>query len=96
MTDGQRIKMISEYVEGTCNAFLTAWKDITKVEYRHDGINGYVKVTTAFGFSNYFDVTELDCGDICLMLCNLMSNVKRREWLQDIEAIREAEALFSK
>lgn len=95
MTDGQKQKLINKYVEETCNAFLTAWKDIVKVEYRHDrASNGYIKVTTAFGFAIYFDVTGIDCGDICVMLCNYMSNKPSKRLLQDREAIREAEELF--
>ena len=96
MTDGQKQKMISEYVEGVCNDFLIAWKDVVKVECKHDGTSSYIKVTTAFGFANYFDVTGMECDGICAMLCNYMSNKPSRLMLRDREAIREAEALFSK
>lgn len=65
--------VISRYVEEVCNAFLTAHKDVVKVEYRADDTyNGFIKVTTAFGFAHYYDVTDLDCGDICLMLCTIV------------------------
>ena len=96
MTDGQKQKQMSEYVEKTCNAFLTAWKDIVKVECRHDSNNGYIKVTTAFGFALYFDVTGMTRGGVCIMLCNVMSNKPSQRQLKDIEAIREVEKLFSK
>ena len=95
MTDGQRKAIIGKYVEETCNAFLTAYKDVVKVEYRVDDTkNAFVKVTTAFGFSNYYDVTDLDCGQICLMLCAMMVNGRPRRLLTDKKAKREVEKLF--
>lgn len=97
MTNGQKTKLISKYVEEICNAFLTAYKDVVKVEYRTDDTNNaFVKVTTAFGFSNYYDVTDLDCGSICLMLCAMMCNGKPKRMLQGRELIRSVEELFSK
>lgn len=87
--------VISRYVEEVCNAFLTAHKDVVKVEYRTDDTyNGFIKVTTAFGFAHYYDVTDLDCGDICLMLCTIMCNGKPKRQLKDKERVREVEKLF--
>lgn len=87
---------IGKFVEGACNDFLTAHKDVEKVEYRYKGSThrGYVKVTSAFGFSNYFDVTDLDKGQICVMLSAMMVNGKPRRRITDKEAIREVEKLF--
>lgn len=95
MTNGQRQTLISKYVEETCNAFLTAHKDVLKVEYRHDDANNnYIKVTTAFGFAQYFDVTDLDCGQICLLLSAMMNNRPTKRLICDREAKREVEKLF--
>ena len=94
MTNGQKAEQIKAYVEGACNDFLTAYKDVEKVEYRTDGKSGYIKVTTAFGFSNYFDATGLDFGNICLMLCSVMCNGRPKRLIKDREAIREVEKLF--
>jgi len=94
MTSGQKNEQTKAYVEGACNAFLTAYKDVEKVEYRSDGSNSYVKVTTAFGFSNYFDVTDLDDGHICIMLSGMMCNRPTKRLIKDKEAKREVEKLF--
>ena len=94
MTNGQKAEIISKYVNEAVQPFLTAHKDVIRVEYRSDGNNGYVKVTTAFGFSNYYDVTDLDCGSICLMLCAMMVNGRPKRLLTDKEAKREVEKLF--
>lgn len=97
MTNGQKRTIISKYVEEVCDPFLTAYKDIVKVEYRVDDTNNaFIKVTTAFGFSNYYDVTDLDCGSICLMLCAVMCNGKPKRILKDRELVRLVEELFSK
>lgn len=97
MTNGQKRTLISKYVEETCNAFLTAYKDVVRVEYRTDDTNNaFIKVTTAFGFSHYYDVTDLDCGDICLMLCSMMCNGKPKTKLKEKELIRLVEELFAK
>lgn len=97
MTDGQKKTMVSKYVEETCNAFLTAYKDVVKVEYRVDDTkNAFIKFSTAFGFANYYDVTDLDCGSICLMLCAVMCNGKPKRQIKDRELIRAVEELFSK
>lgn len=97
MTNGQKIKSISRYVDEVCNAFLTAYKDVKKVEYRADDTNNaFIKVSTAFGFANYFDVTDLEYGDICLMLCAMMCNGKPKNQIKDRELIRLVEELFSK
>lgn len=94
MTNGQKQQMTKGYVEGACNAFLTAYRDVEGVEYRADGESAYVKVTTAFGFANYYDVTGLDCGQICLMLSAMMCNGRPKRLLTDLEAKREVEKLF--
>ena len=97
MTEGQKRTIIGKYVEETCNAFLTAYKDVVRVEYRVDDTNNaFVKVTTAFGFANYFNVTDLERGDICLMLCSMMCNGRPKRLLTDKEAKREVEKLFAK
>ena len=97
MTDGQKKTMISKYVEENCNAFLTAYKDVVRVEYRMDDTkNAFIKVTTAFGFANYFNVTDLECGDICLILCSMMCNGRPKRLLKDRELIRLVEELFAK
>lgn len=96
MTPGQKKTVISKYVEETCNAFLTAYKDVVRVEYRTDDTkNAFLKVTTAFGFSNYFDITDLVCGDICLMLCSMMCNGRPKRLIKDRELIRAVEKLFA-
>ena len=95
MTEGQRQAIIGRYVEEACNSFLTAYKDVVKVEYRNDNTNrAFIKVTTAFGFANYFNVTGFECGDICLMLCAMMCNGRPKRLLKDKEVIREVEKLF--
>lgn len=97
MTDGQKKTIIGKYVEEVCNAFLSAYKDVVKVEYRMDDTkNAYIKVTTAFGFANYYDVTDLECGQICLMLCAMMCNGKPKRQIKDRELVRLVEELFSK
>ena len=87
---------VGKYVDTVCNAFLTAHKDVEKVEYRYKGSThrGYVKVTSAFGFANYFDVTDLDKGQICLMLSAMMVNGRPRRRITDKEQMREVEKLF--
>lgn len=97
MTEGQKKTIIGKYVEEVCNAFLSAYKDVVKVEYRMDDTkNAFIKVTTAFGFANYYDVTDLECGQICLMLCTMMCNGKPKRQIKDRELIRLVEELFSK
>lgn len=95
MTNGQKADIIKKYIDESCKPFLTAHKDVENVEYRHSTDScGYVKVTTAFGFANYYDVTDLDCGSICLMLSAMMVNGRPKRMLTDREAIREVEKLF--
>ena len=97
MTVGQKKTIISKYVEEVCNAFLTAYKDVVRVEYRTDDTNNaFIKVTTAFGFANYYDVTGLERGDICLMLCSVMCNGKPKNLLKEKELVRLVEELFAK
>ena len=94
MTDGQKVKEIKAYVEGVCNAFLAAHQDIEKVEYRSKGDNAYIKLTTAFGRSNYYDATGLDRNQICIMLCVIITGARVNTRLNDIETIRKVEKLF--
>ena len=94
MTAGQKAEQIKMWIDEAVQPFLTAHKDVIRVEYRSDGNNGYVKVTTAFGFANYYDVTDLDCGQICLMLCTMMCNGKPKRQIKDRELIRAVEELF--
>lgn len=94
MTDGQKKAIISKYVEETCNAFLTAHQDIEKVEYRGDGKKNYIKLTTAFGRSNYYDVTALECGQICIMLCVVITGTSVKTQIRNAEEIRAVEKLF--
>lgn len=94
MTNGQKAELIGRYVDEACQPFLTAHKDIEKVEYRNDSNSSYIKLTTVFGRSNYYDVTNLDCGQICIMLCVVITGVSVKTQIKDIEAIREVEKLF--
>ena len=97
MTNGQKAEAISKFIDEAAQPFLTAHRDVVRVEYRYDGANhGYVKVTTAFGFSNYDDVTDLDCGSICLMLCAMMVNGRPKRLIEDREIKRTVEELFAK
>lgn len=97
MTAGQKKTLIGKYVEEICNSFLTAYKDVVRVEYRMDDTNNaFIKLTTAFGFANYYDVTDLECGDICLMLCSVMCNNKPKNLLREKELVRLVEELFAK
>ncbi len=94
MTNGQKAELIGRYVDEAVQPFLTAHRDIEKVEYKSDSKNGYIKLTTAFGRSNYYDVTNLDCGQICIMLCVVITGTSVKTQIKDIEAIREVERLF--
>lgn len=94
MTNGQKAEMIRQFVDEACQPFLTAHKDIERVEYRNDSNNGYIKLTTAFGRSSYYDVTGLDCGQICIMLCVVITGTNVKTQIKDIEAIRTVERLF--
>lgn len=94
MTNGQKQTIISNYVEEVCQPFLTAHRDIEKVEYKSYDNNSYIKLTTAFGRSNYYDVTNLDCGQICIMLCVVITGASVKTQIRDIESIREVEKLF--
>lgn len=96
MTNGQKAELIGRYVDEAVQPFLTAHKDIVRVEFRNDSNNGYIKLTTAFGRSNYYDVTNLNCGQICIMLCVVITGASVKTQIRDIEAIREVERLFAK
>lgn len=97
MTQHQ-IEAIKRYVEEDVKAFLTAHKDIKDVQYRHRGSTGdsFLKITTAFGMAKYFDVTRLDEDDICKLICVVIVGGSPKLAINDLEAIREVEELFSK
>ena len=94
MTNGQKAELIGRYVDEACQPFLVTHKDIEKVEYRNDSKNGYIKLTTAFGCANYYDVTDLDCGQICVMLCVAISGASVKTRIKELETIRLVEKLF--
>ena len=73
------------YVRGNTISITSYYKMYSlDIEYRYDGAkSGYVKVTTAFGFANYYDVNDLDCGRICMMLCAMMVNGRPKRLLTD-------------
>lgn len=98
MANGKRITDIQNYVEGVCKAFFTAREDIKDIEYKYQGSThkSYIKVTTAYGISVYFNATNLDCGDICMMLSAMMLNRENRRRIKDFDVIKEVEMLFSK
>ena len=96
MTNGQKAELIGRYVDEAVQPFLTAHKDIVRVEFRNDSNNGYIKLTTAFGRSSYYDVTNLNCGQICIMLCVVITGASVKTQIRDIEAIRKVERLFAK
>lgn len=92
----RRKEAIKTYVEGTCAEFIKANRDFRNVEYRYGGYteNSYLKMTTAFGYAKYFDVTGLDAEGICKLICVVASGVSVRLELKDLEIIREVERLF--
>ena len=96
MANDKRQAIIGNDVDTVCAEFLKAHKDIEKIEYRFQGSthSAYIKLTTAFGKSLYYDVTDLDCGQICVMLCVIISGASVVTRIKDIEAIREVERLF--
>lgn len=96
MANDKRMSEIKNYVEGACNAFLTAHRDIEKVEYRYQANKNkaYLKMTYVYGFANYFDVTDLTCGNICAMLCVIIAGAEVNTNIKDMDAIREIEKLF--
>ena len=98
MANGKRITDIQNYVESVCKAFFTAREDIKDIEYKYQGIThkSYIKVTTAYGISVYFDATDLECGDICMMLSAMMLNRENRRRIKNFDVIKKVEKLFGK
>lgn len=98
MANGKRVIDIQNYVENVCKAFFTARDDIKNIEYKYQGSThkSYIKVTTAFGVSVYFDATDLECGDICMMLSAMMLNRENKRRIKDFSTIKAVESLFSK
>ena len=96
MATGKRTSDIKKYVEEVCNAFLTAHRDIEKVEYRYQASThkAYLKLTYAYGFSNYYDVTDLTCGNLCAMLCVIIAGAEVNTTIKDLDKVREIEKLF--
>lgn len=96
MATGKRTSDIKKYVEQICNAFLTAHRDIEKVEYRYQASThkAYLKMTYAYGFANYYDVTDLDCGNLCAMLSVIVVGAEPNNTIKDLDAVMEIEKLF--
>lgn len=96
MANGKRVNSIKEYVEGACNAFLSVHRDIEKVEYRYQGSTrkAYLKLTFEYGFSNYYDVTDLTEDNICAMLCVVVVGAEPNTAIKDLDDVREVEKLF--
>ena len=98
MTNGKITESIKSYIEEDCQRFLAVHKDITKIEFRHRGSVGdsFIKLSTAFGTARFFDITNLDCGSICVLVSVIVAGGKPNVELADLEVIREVERLFSK
>lgn len=96
MANGKRMDGISKYVDGVCNAFLTAHRDIEKVEFRYQASThkAYLKLTFEYGFSNYYDVTDLTEGNICAMLCVIVAGAEVNTTIKDLDMVRDIEKLF--
>lgn len=96
MANGKRVSSIKDYVEGACQTFLSAHRDIEKVEYRYQASTrkAYLKLTYEYGFSNYYDVTDLTCGNICPMLCMVVLGVEPNTVIKDLDDVRDIEKLF--
>lgn len=97
MTQHQ-IEAIKNYVEREVKGYLSAHRDIKNVQYRHRGSTGdsFLKITTAFGMAKYFDVTDLDEHDICVLIAVILAGGTPKLTVRDLESIREIEELFAK
>lgn len=101
MANGKELEAIRRYVEGTCQAFISAHESFRKIEFRHsESIKGdFIKVTTVYGFAKYYDVTKFTLEMICRLVCIVIAEgasktkITNRE-LTDLEAIREVEEFF--
>lgn len=101
MANGKELEAIRRYVEGTCQAFISAHDSFRRIEYRHsESLNGdFIKVTTVYGFAKYYNVTKFTPEMICRLICIVVAEgaskkkITNRE-LMDMEAIREVEKLF--
>lgn len=98
MSKGQEVETIRNYVEGACQHYLSAHRDITRIEFRHRHSmhDSFIKLSTAFGTARFFDITDMDCNTICILIGVIVSGNKPNVELADLEVIREVEALFSK
>lgn len=100
MSKGQKIESIRRYVEESCKSFLIAHEDVTDIEYRHsgnmDGGKAFIKISTAFHTANFYNVTDMDCDKICILICTIMVGVEPNEKLRDKEIIREVATLFAR
>lgn len=96
MANGKRLSEIKKYVEEVCNAFITTHRDIEKVEYRYQANTdkSYLKLTYAYGFSNYYDVSDMDCGNICTLLSVVIVGAEPNIVIKDLDAVMEIEKLF--
>lgn len=96
MANGKRMDGIAKYVEGACQHFLSAHRDIEKVEYRFQASThrSYLKMTYAYGFANYYDVTDLTEGNLCAMLCVIVAGAEVNTTIKDLDIVREVEKLF--
>lgn len=96
MTTGREHKQTEEYVNKVIGAFLSTNKDVEGIECRHTA-NGdcYIKLLDAFGTAHFYDATNMDMGEICQMVCRLMSGIKTHRQIADFEAIREVNKLFA-
>ena len=92
----KRLSETKKYVDEVCNAFLTAHRDIEKVEYRYQANTNksYLKITYVYGFANYYDVTNLTCGNLCAMLCVIIAGAEVNTTIKDLDEVREVEKLF--
>lgn len=96
MANGKRVSSIKDYVESACQTFLSAHRDVEKVEYRYQASTrkAYLKLTYVYGFSNYYDVTDLTSGNLCAMLCVIVAGAEVNKAIKDLDMVREVEKLF--
>lgn len=103
MANGKELEAIRRYVEGTCQAFISAHQSFRRIEFRHsESLKGdFIKVTTVYGYAKYYDVTGFSAELICRLICIVIAEGASKEKitsreLTDIEAIKEVETLFYK
>lgn len=90
------IEAIKRYVEQNCKAFLLGHSDVEDIEYRHrNSGDAFIKISTAFGTANFYDVTDMQCEDICILISTIMTGTETNRIIRDREALREVAALFN-